>query len=212
MSSVFSFLVPRDKKFFPLFERSADNLKAISVKLVDLLAAEPANQRSIIKEIEHLEHEGDGIAHEIFNELGKSFITPFDREDIHALASALDDVVDYIHGSAKRIELYHLKSVTTEMIKLGDLINKGAEELCIAIKGLKDMKNAHKIREAAVRINSIENHADDIFDMAVADLFENETDAKELIKKKEILAVLETATDKCEDAADVISSIVIKYN
>ena len=150
------------------------------------------------------------ITHQIFHELGSNFITPFDREDIQRLASVLDDVIDFIHGSAKRIELYKIDTIHPSMIKLGELILESATELNKAIPQLKDMRDVSLIREACVKINSIENHADDIFDMAVARLFEEETNAIEIIKIKEVLSALETATDRAEDAANVLESILIK--
>lgn len=212
MASILQFFIPQDKKFFPLFERASDNLQLISKVLVDMVnAPTPEKRRELIKEIERLEHVGDGVTHEIFNELSSNFITPFDREDIHTLVSSLDDIVDFIHGSAKRIELYKIESIPDNVIKLAELVQKGAEELHKAVVGLRDMKNAGKIREACVKINSIENHADDIFDMSIARLFEEEKDAIKIIKMKEVYGALEAATDMCEDAANAISSIVIKY-
>jgi predicted phosphate transport protein (TIGR00153 family) len=211
MASIFDFFIPRDKKFFPLFERASGNLKAVSKVLVQMVNASTLDKRKeLIKEIERLEHVGDAVTHEIFNELSANFITPFDREDIHELVSSIDDIVDYIHGSAKRMELYKVDNVTPSIIKLAELIEKSAEEINIAVAELRNMKNVTKIKEACVRINSIENHADDIFDMAVAKLFEEEKNAIEVIKMKEILSALETATDKCEDVANVIESILVK--
>jgi predicted phosphate transport protein (TIGR00153 family) len=211
MASIFDFFIPRDKKFFPLFERASGNLKAVSKVFVQMVNASTLDKRKeLIKEIERLEHVGDAVTHEIFNELSANFITPFDREDIHELVSSIDDIVDYIHGSAKRMELYKVDNVTPSIIKLAELIEKSAEEINIAVAELRNMKNVTKIKEACVRINSIENHADDIFDMAVAKLFEEEKNAIEVIKMKEILSALETATDKCEDVANVIESILVK--
>lgn len=213
MASLLQFFIPKDKKFFPLFERASSNLLAISKVLVEMVNASSAEKRKeLIKEIERLEHVGDAVTHEIFNELSSNFITPFDREDIHTLVSSLDDIVDYIHGSAKRIDLYKISEMTPSMAKLAELILQGSEELHQAVIGLKDMKNPGRIKEACVKINSIENHADDVFDMTIAQLFEDEKDAVKIIKVKEVLSALETATDKCEDAANAISSILIKYS
>ena len=205
--------VPQDKKFYPLFEKASGNLVDISNVLNELVnTASAQGRKDLIKKIEQLEHMGDGISHQIFQELSKSFITPFDREDIHTLTSAIDDVVDNIHGAAKRMELYKIEEMTTPIIKLAELVLKGAQELHVAVCVLKNMKNIDSLKEACVRINSIENHADDIFDNAIANLFENEKDAVKLIKMKEVLSSLETATDMCEDAANVLSSIIIKYS
>lgn len=213
MANLLQFFIPKDKKFFPLFEKASSNLLAISKVLVEMVNTSSSEKRKeLIKEIERLEHVGDAVTHDIFNELSSNFITPFDREDIHKLVSSLDDIVDYIHGSAKRIDLYKVSEISPSMTKLAELILQGSEELHQAVIGLKDMKNPARIKEACVKINSIENHADDVFDMTIAQLFEDEKDAIKIIKVKEILSALETATDKCEDAANAISSILIKYS
>ena len=212
MLNFLSFLIPQDKKFFRLFEKASGNLLATSQALVEMVNATSADKRKeLIREIERLEHIGDVLTHDTFNELSTNFITPFDREDIHDMVSSLDDVVDFIHGSAKRIELYKVTDITPAVRKLADLVLQGAQELHTAVSNLKDIKKPELIREACVKINSIENRADDIFDMAIAQLFEDEKDAIKLIKTKEVLSALETATDKCEDAANAISSMVIKY-
>lgn len=212
MASILQFFIPQDRLFFPLFEKASGNLKDISKALVQMVNTQDMSERrTYIKKIEELEHVGDSITHDIFNKLSVNFITPFDREDIHALVSAIDDVADFIHGAAKRIDLYKVGELNTSITKLAELIEKSAEELNNAVVELKDMKNISKIKEACVRVNSVENHADDIFDMAVAKLFEEEKNAVELIKIKEVLSALETATDKCEDAANVIQSIVVKH-
>ena len=210
-NSIFQYFVPKDRKFYPLFEQASANLVAISKVLYEALTTPSSDKRkAYIREIEKLEHVGDEITHQIFQEVATTFITPFDREDIQKLASVLDDVLDFIHGSAKRIELYKIDPIHPSMIKLSELIIQCSEELNTAINGLRNMKNMVKIREALVRINSIENHADDVFDNAIARLFEDEKNAIEIIKIKEVLSALETATDKCEDAANVIESIMIK--
>ncbi|MBN8696548.1 MAG: DUF47 domain-containing protein [Bacteroidetes bacterium] len=211
--NIFQYFQPKDKKFFPLFERASSNLVQTSKVLVELVnTSSPEKKRELYKEIERLEHVGDSITHETFHELSANFITPFDREDIHALVSSVDDVVDYIHGSVKRMELYKVDQMTPPIIKLAELIQKSSEELHTAVVELKNLKNISKIKEATVRINSIENHADDVFDTAIANLFETEKNAVEVIKMKDVLSALETATDKCEDAANVIGSILVKHS
>ena len=209
--NIFEYFTPKDKKFFPLFEKAAANATATSKVLVELVNSQSFEKRKeLFREIERLEHVGDNITHETFNELSAIFITPFDREDIHNLVSAVDDIVDYIHGASKRMELYKVEEMTPAIIHLSELILKGAEELEVAIYELRNLKNISKIKEATVRINSIENHADDIFDMAIAKLFEVEKNAVEVIKMKDVLSMLETATDECETAANVINTILIK--
>lgn len=209
---ILQLLVPKDRKFFPLFEQATQNLIKASKVLNEMVTTPVSDRRKeLIKEIEHLEHTGDNITHMIFNELSRNFITPFDREDIHALTSAIDDVLDFIHGSSKRIELYRVEILDESVVKLAEIILKGSLELNVAVVNLKDMKNLDAIKESCVKINSLENEADDVFNRSIASLFETEKDAIQIIKIKELLSSLETATDKCEDAANVIQSILIKY-
>ena len=209
--NIFHFFQPKDKIFFVLFEKATANLIAISSTLVELVnTASPSKRKELSREIERLEHVGDNITHETFHELSANFITPFDREDIHSLISAIDDIADYIHGATKRIDIYRVDNMTPAIIKLAELIAASSLELHNAVCELKNMKNINKIKEACIRINSIENHADDIFDMTIAKLFEEETNAIEIIKMKEVLLALETATDMCEDAANVLESILVK--
>ncbi|MFN5705165.1 MAG: DUF47 domain-containing protein [bacterium] len=212
LNAIFQYFVPKDKKFFPLFEMASANLINISDALLEAVNTNDIEHRNeLIKKIEVLEHKGDELTHQIFLELSKNFITPFDREDIHALATAIDDVADYVHGSANRMLLYNVKHVNEAVRKLAELINQGCKDIDKAIKELKDLKNIRNVTDSCVRINSMENQADYVFDLAVADLFKNETDAIELFKMKELLAAMETATDKCEDAANVMESIIVKH-
>lgn len=211
MNSIFSFFTPKDKKFQRLFEQAGSNVKKISETLFAALSTADAEKRKeAIKEVEHLEHVGDDITHTIFIELSKNFITPFDREDIHALATAIDDIDDYIHASARNIELYNIKIIAEPMVKLAELLVEMCTDLEKAIKELRNFKNMRVIADACVRINSAENQADYVCNLAVARLFEFETNAIELIKQKEIIQTLEMATDKCEDAANVLESILVK--
>jgi len=212
LNSIFQYFVPKDKKiFFPLFEQAASNVVAMSELLVEAVAIDEASERiSLYNQIDKLENVGDEITHQIYLELSKNFITPFDREDIASLTSAIDNVADYIQGSVNRMNLYNMEEMTPAVKKLSDLILLGATEMEKAIKELKDLKNVRSIADSCIRINSIENQADDIFDRAVADLFLYEKDAVKLIKYKEILAGLETATDMCEDVANVMETILVK--
>ncbi|MFM2206973.1 MAG: hypothetical protein RL213_948 [Bacteroidota bacterium] len=211
LNSIFQYLVPKDRKFIPLLEQASANLVEVSKVLYEMLTTSDRNKRTeLIRRIENLEHKGDEITHTIFNELASTFITPFDREDIQYLAAGLDDILDYIHGSAKRMELYKVDPVHPAMVKLAELIMQCATELNQAVGSLRSMRNIPRIRESLVKVNSIENHADDLFDNAVARLFEDEKDAVEIIKLKEVLSALETATDKCEDVANAIETIIVK--
>jgi predicted phosphate transport protein (TIGR00153 family) len=212
LNSIFQYFVPKDKKvFFPLFEQAAGNVVAMSKLLVEAVGITDANTRlDLFNQIDKLENLGDEITHQIYLELSKNFITPFDREDIASLTGAIDDVADYIQGSVNRMNLYNVEEMTPAIKKLSELILQGSLEMDKAIKELKDLKNVRSIADSCIRINSIENQADDVFDRAVADLFLYEKDAIRLIKYKEILAALETATDMCEDVANVMETILVK--
>jgi predicted phosphate transport protein (TIGR00153 family) len=210
---ILKFFLPKDRVFYTLFENAGANLETISKKLVLVVNESDYNKRaSLIKEMEELEHQNDLLTHEIFVELGKNFITPFDREDIHSLASALDDIADYIYAAAKKINFYKIDPTSDSGIqKTADQIEMAVLAVNQAVRELRNLKNTQKIVECVIKINSIENTADEIFDMSIERLFDSNVDAKELIKKREIYQTMETVTDKCEDAGNVIESIVVKY-
>ena len=212
LNSFLKIFMPKNRIFFELFEKVADNGATMASMLKDVVAEPDFDKRaSLITQIEDLEHANDELTHSIFTELGRNFITPFDREDIHYLASSLDDIADYIYASAKKINFYRVNPNDMGMQKLAELIEQGAHQIRLAVRELRNMKNMRNITEALVRINSIENQADDVFDMSIERLFATEPDAKEVIKKREIYQVMEIVTDKCEDASNVIESIIIKY-
>ena len=215
MAALQSFLkifMPKNKVFYELFEKVADNVAKMGSMLRDVVAEPDFDKRAqLITQIEDLEHANDELIHSLFTELGRNFITPFDREDIHYLATSLDDIADYIYASAKKINFYKVNPNDIGLQKFSELIEQGAHQVKIAVTELRDMKNMRNITEALVKINSIENQADDVFDFSIERLFETEPDAKEVIKKREIYQVMEIVTDKCEDASNVIESIIIKY-
>ena len=211
-NSFFKMFLPKDRIFYTLFENVADTVYKMGLTLQEMVYETDEDKRAtILAHIENMEHKNDDATHTIFTELGRNFITPFDREDIHQLASSLDDIADYIYASAKKINFYKINPNDTGIHKMTELIVQGCVEIKTAVHGLRDMRNLREMTEALIKINSIENQADDIFDMSIEMLFNNENDFKEVIKKREIYQVLEIATDKCEDAANVIESIIIKY-
>ena len=212
-SGILKFFLPKDKVFYTLFESASSNLETLATKLVQVVNESDFNKRAVlIKEMEDLEHQNDQLTHEIFVELGKNFITPFDREDIHSLATALDDIADYMYASAKKINFYRIEPTTDSGIqKSADAIKEAVLAVNSAVVELRNLKNTQKIVECIIKINSAENSADDLFDLSIEKLFDSDVDAKELIKKRELYMVLETVTDKCEDAGNVIESIVVKY-
>ena len=212
-SRILKFFLPKDKVFYNLFEEASGNLEILAKKLVSVMnEPEYAVRGVLVKEMEELEHLNDNITHNIFLELGRNFITPFDREDIHSLASALDDIADYMYASAKKINVYKIDPTEdTGMKKSADAILIAVLAVNQAVVELRNLKNTQKIIECVIKINSAENSADDLFDLSIEKLFDSNVDFKELIKKREIYQVLEIVTDKCEDAGNVIESIVVKY-
>lgn len=212
-SGFLKFFLPKDKVFYSLFEEASQNLEAIAGKLVLCVNESDYNKRAtIIKEMEDLEHQNDDLTHKIFIELGRNFITPFDREDIHALATSLDDIADHIYASAKKINFYKvIPNDDQGILKMADAIHDAVLAVNAAVKELRNLKNTQKIVECVIKINYVENQADDIFDLSIEKLFDSDVDAKSLIKKREIYQIMEVATDKCEDAGNVIESIVVKY-
>lgn len=211
LNAIFSFFVPKDKKFFPLFEQAGENLIEMAALLQELVNCRDTREiADLTLIINQLEQKGDSITHKIHLELGKNFITPFDREDIHSLANSLDDVADYIYGAAKKIHVYKISETIPPMESLTKLIVDCCEQIQFALLHLKNMKNAKLIADANIIINSAENKADDIYNDAIADLFEKEKDAIRLIKYKEVLSTMENATDKCEDVSNVFESILVK--
>ncbi|MBS4042580.1 MAG: DUF47 domain-containing protein [Chitinophagaceae bacterium] len=212
LNSIGKIFMPKNKVFYDLFEQVADTVEEMGKVLQRVISEPDYDKRApIIKILEDLEHKNDETSHKIFTELGRNFITPFDREDIHYLASSLDDIADYIYSSAKKINFYNVNPNDIGIQKLTDLVQQGTVEIKKAVYGLRDMKDLRLITEAFIKVNSIENQADDVFDMSIERLFQQENDFKEVIKRREIYQVLELATDKCEDAANVIESIIIKY-
>lgn len=211
--SILKFFLPKDKVFYTLFESASANLESLAAKLVDVVNESDYNKRAtIVKQMEDLEHENDKLTHTIFVELGKNFITPFDREDIHSLATALDDIADYIYATAKKLNFYKVEPTSDQgIIKMADAIKESVLSVNRAVLELRNLKNINKVVECVIKINGIENQVDDIFDLSIENLFENEIDIKLLIKKREIYQNLEKVTDMCEDAGNVMESIVVKY-
>ena len=213
ISRLLQYLVPKEKKFYPLFEEAADYIVKAAVLLNKLLLIDDENEKAIImRSIKELEDKGDNVAHTIYEELNKTFITPFDREDIQKLASSMDDVLDYINSCTTKIKLYKPRDVSKYSIEISEIIVQAAREIEVGIKELKNLKMPYKIKEACVRINELENQADEIYHQGISEFFDTEKDAIELIKKKDIILTLEKATDKAEDVSDVLKSIIVKIS
>ena len=211
-SKILKFFLPKDRVFFTLFENASANLELIASNLVLCVNELDFNKRAvIIKDMEDLEHKNDLLTHQIFIELSQNFITPFDREDIHSLATALDDIADIIYAVGKKINMYKIDPSDPSIKKMADAIIESVLAVNSAVTELRDLKNTQKVMNCIIKINSIENQADDLFDSSIENLFDNEQDIKTLIKKREIYKLMEIVTDKCEDAGNVMESIIVKY-
>jgi predicted phosphate transport protein (TIGR00153 family) len=198
--------IPRETKFFDLFADMANNVITGARQLRDLLQ-NYTDVSAGVQRIKGTEHKGDEIAHALFVKLNSSFITPFDREDIHTLASSLDDVLDYINAAADRLTTYKITNPPEAAVELATIILRQAEELAKAVALLE---KGDALIEYCVEVNRLENEADGISRHAIGRLFETETNPIQLIKHKELLEVLEMATDKAEDAANVLETVVLK--
>ena len=198
--------IPRETRFFELFEEMAKNVTTGARQLRDLFQ-NYTDVANVVQQIKATEHKGDNIAHAVFIKLNSSFITPFDREDIHTLASSLDDVLDFINAAADRLTTYKITNPPAEAVQLATIILRQAEELAKAVALLA---KGDALLEYCVEVNRLENEADGISRAAIGRLFETETDPIRLIKHKELLEVLEMATDKAEDAANVLETVVLK--
>ena len=206
------FFVPKDVSFFPLFQEDARIIFKASELLKELMTTDNIEQReNIVKQIKAVELEGDEITHKIYKQLNKSFITPFDREDIHQLASNVDDVVDTINGVSQRIQLYKPKTLIPVFHELAEVIYQAAREIESSLNGLHNAgRNKDSILQSCINLNTLENKADDLYHLALSSIFEEQSDTRELIKQKEILETLEKSVDKAEDVSDVIKTILIK--
>jgi uncharacterized protein len=199
-------LIPKDVSFFAMFSDMADNLISGAQVLVNLFADFRDVEKSTI-EVKRIEHVGDDMTHNILTKLNQTFITPFDREDMHRLASSLDDVLDFINSAADRITLYKITDPPRAAGELAKVILEQTQEIGRAVSHLR--KNGDVLGHC-VEINRLENDADKISREAIARLFEHEKDPINLIKIKELIEVLEMATDKAEDVANVLETVVLK--
>lgn len=213
LNSIFQFLVPKDKKFFPLFEQAAANLTLLAETLHEAINVPKIEREDYFRKIEELEAKIEEITHSTHLELSRNFITPFDREDIHSLIKSIDNVADYMHGAASRMRLYQVEKITKSIRKLTEINLEACQLISLAIKQLKDLDVNHKkIADICKKINKLESKADTVFDKAVADIFENETDVKNVIKYKEVLSALESASDKCKSVSNVLEQISVKHS
>ena len=200
-------ILPKEEKFFVLFEQQAQHIADASKVLTACILAGGAQLGTYVAQVRDLEHKGDEVTHEIMTRLNQTFITPFDPEDIHRLGSCLDDVLDMIDAIIGRFLLFKLTVLPPTVATLGEIIEASCRALAKAVTA---MARVDAVMEHLIEINQLENEADRVNRQALAQLFETEKNAIELIKLKEIFEMLEAATDLCEDAANVIEGVVVK--
>lgn len=201
-------LLPREDAYFTLFSQMTEKIQKAADALVEMMQGGRANFEAFSKRIKDAEHECDELTHQVTTKLNKSFITPFDREDIYALTVALDDVCDYIDAGARAIVMYNIKETNEYTTRLSKVIQSLSIEIHSAVAILNKPTN---LNQHIVEIHRLENEADDVYFRAIGELFQNGTDALELIKLKELYEILENATDRCESVANIIESIMLKH-
>ncbi|MFL6467729.1 MAG: DUF47 domain-containing protein [Pyrinomonadaceae bacterium] len=202
-------LLPREDQYFALFSQISAKLQEASKILVEMMQGSDKDFESLSKKIKHVEHECDELTHTITTKLNKSFITPFDREDIYTLSVALDDVCDYIDAAARAVVMYNIHETDEHAVKLSIIIQKLADEIHAATSLLENGKG---MGPHLLEIQRLENEADDVYFRGMAELFKNSPDAIHLIKWKELYEILENGTDRCESVGNIIESIVLKHN
>ena len=202
--------IPREEKFFDLFEESAQNMVKAAQGLKGMVDTWQ-NVEGTVAEITELEHVGDTITHQIMAQLHRTFVTPFDREDIALLAHTLDDVTDFIHAAADAMLLYKVDSPSQRAKELADIIVQATAEVERALPQLRHRAKLKQILKQCVEINRLENTADRVFRSAMAELFSDSTDMAQVIKWREIYEHMESATDRCEDVADVLEGVALKH-
>lgn len=211
-SSLLKYFIPKEKKFFAMFNQAAENTIEASAALEKLFnSSELEDRRAIGLAIKAIEKKGDEFTNQIFDVLNRSFITPFDREDINELTSTIDDVVDLIYSLSTKVEIYRCTVFSTFMKEMIGLIHQGCLQIKVAVGGLEDFKHSQKVLKACKELNKLESRVDEYYHMAISSLFENEKDPIELIKQKEILLNIEKIANKIEDVSDVVKTILVKY-
>jgi hypothetical protein len=203
-------MIPKEEKFFDLFDELANKIEEGGELFLDMVEHYEYSEPKIVK-LKELENEADVITHKTYEKMHKTFLTPLDREDIYALVNKMDSILDMIEASAARMSLYKVKVPAKEIIDQAKILNKAIKKVKYIVHAMKNMKNAKMIIDACVEINTLENEGDIVMRMTMTRLFEQEKDPIELIKWKEIFERIEEAIDVCEDVANVVEGIVLKY-
>jgi uncharacterized protein len=211
-SQLLKYFIPRERKFYGMFNDAAANSVEAANELNKLFKMTKLEESKDTRlKIREIEKRGDDITNNLFEELNRTFITPFDREDIHELTSKIDDVVDLIYSLSGKVEYYKFTRFSTYMVEMGELIYQGTIHMQNAIAGLEKSKNAVNSLKSCKELRKMESKVDEWYHKAISDLFDNEKDAIELIKQKEVLLNLEKISNKLEDVSDVIKTIIVKY-
>lgn len=206
MAGLLSRMLPRDKSFFVTFDSQAQNIHAGARELLALLE-DYSDVPAKVARIKAIEHSGDTMTHDLMTRLNQTFITPLDREDIHALSSEMDDVLDLIYAAASRLVVYRVDRIRPGVVELARMVLQSTAQMVAAVSVLE--KQNH-ILDYCLEINRLENEADRLSRTLIAQLFDEEKDPVQIIKWKEIIEVLEMATDKCEDVANVLETVALK--
>ncbi|MBI2070722.1 MAG: DUF47 domain-containing protein [Elusimicrobia bacterium] len=204
-------LIPREEKFFDLLEEAAANVYKVAVTFKGLVTKWDLDDPRI-RQIRDLEHDGDSMAHDIFDRLNRTFVTPLDREDIHGLASDLDDILDLINSVTQRMHRYQIKEIRPELIEQADVLDQAVSALVKAVGQLRNMGNTRRILDYCIEVDRLENEGDRVLDHALSGLFVQEKNPIEIIKWKEIFEVAEAAIDNCEDVSNTIETIIVKHS
>jgi uncharacterized protein len=211
IKKLFRFMVPKDRRFFPLFVQAADNLVDTSELLIKLIRETDIEKRNeYVAAIKATEHKGDDITKSLLNELNGTYITPFDREDIHEMISNIDNIVDLVYSTSKRILLYKLPRFPQEFVNVADCIHSACKEIQYVLRGVKTVSDFAHFQNSSIKISQLESSADDLYQQFLMELFDREDNAIMLIKTRDIMISLEKTMDKCEDVAGIFSALIIK--
>lgn len=200
-------LVPQKREFFDLFNRAAANTVAIAQALIELLERFPEGADGKVREIKELEHEGDRITHEVIDLLNRTFVTPFDRDDMYRLITALDDICDHVDDASVKVAGYGVREIRSQAIEQAQVIQRSASKLREAVVQLEGFKDSQRM---LIELRELEDEGDRIVRQAISELFNGSTDAIALVRWKDIHEALEEAVDACENAADVLEAILVK--
>ena len=203
-------LIPREEKFFDLFEQQVKSLEEAAKAFVDMVQ-DWNDKHPAIARLRDLEHECDITTHEIMDKLNRTFVTPFDREDIHALAKELDDVIDIIQAISERMLLFKVTGSSDDLLELAKTLEEAISNVAKAVTSIRDLNRPRRILDYCIEINRLENRGDRTSERAIGNLFQGNQDPLEVMKWKEIYDATESAIDKCEDIANIIEGIVVKH-